>query len=43
MHLRIVAESSPGPDAELVNPTLEEAYLHLISMDNNQVRKEKDL
>ena len=31
VQVRIVADTSPGPDARPASPTLEDAYLHLIS------------
>lgn len=34
VHVRVVGETPPGPDARVAAPTLEDAYLHLISSAN---------
>ncbi len=36
VHVRLVAETSPHADAQLVSPTLEDAYLYYISMDRKE-------
>jgi ABC-2 type transport system ATP-binding protein len=38
VHLRVVAESRPGPDAIPQEPTLEDAYLHFMSAHNQAAR-----
>lgn len=34
VHIRVVAEAAPGPDAQPAAPTLEDAYLYLIASAN---------
>ncbi len=34
VHVRVVGETPPGPDAQAAAPTLEDAYLHFISAAN---------
>jgi ABC-2 type transport system ATP-binding protein len=31
IHVRVVSEASPAPEAQLVSPSLEDVYLHLVS------------
>jgi ABC-2 type transport system ATP-binding protein len=38
VHLRVVSETRPGPDAQAIAPTLEDAYLYVISSANGSVR-----
>jgi ABC-type multidrug transport system ATPase subunit len=38
VHLRMVGETRPGPNAQAVTPTLEEAYLLFISSANGSMR-----
>jgi ABC-type multidrug transport system ATPase subunit len=40
VHLRVVAEKRPGPEARRCPPTLEDAYLHFISSTNGSHRGE---
>jgi ABC-type multidrug transport system ATPase subunit len=40
MHLRIVSEKLPGPNAKDVTPTLEEAYLYFVSSASNVMNRE---
>jgi ABC-2 type transport system ATP-binding protein len=40
MHLRVVSEKLPGPNAKDVTPTLEEAYLYFISLGRNAMSRE---
>jgi ABC-2 type transport system ATP-binding protein len=40
MHLRVVSEKLPGPNAKDVTPTLEEAYLYFISLGRNVMSRE---
>lgn len=37
VHVRVVAEAAPGPDAQLVAPNLEDAYLYLVSSANGSI------
>jgi ABC-2 type transport system ATP-binding protein len=37
VHIRVVSEESPGPDAQPTAPILEDAYLYFISRDNRLV------
>lgn len=34
VHIRLISETSPHPDAQTTTPTLEDAYLHFISLTN---------
>ena len=34
VHIRVISETSPHPDAQTTIPTLEDAYLHFISLTN---------
>ena len=36
VHARVVAEAAPGPNAQRVAPTLEDAYLHAVSQSQRQ-------
>lgn len=36
VHVRVVSETPPGPDARAATPTLEDAYLHFISSANGR-------
>jgi ABC-2 type transport system ATP-binding protein len=38
VHLRVVGDAPPGPDAQAVAPTLEDAYLYFISSANGSMR-----
>jgi len=40
VHLRMVGETPPGPNAQAVTPTLEEAYLYFISSANGAMSGE---
>jgi len=40
VHLRMVGETPPGPNAQAVTPTLEEAYLYFISSANGSMSGE---
>ncbi|MES0360590.1 MAG: ABC transporter ATP-binding protein [Anaerolineales bacterium] len=40
VHLRVVNEIPPGSDSQAVTPTLEDAYLYFISVDNQSKPKE---
>lgn len=40
VHIRVVADASPGPEARAVTPTLEDAYLYLISSANASMSSE---
>lgn len=40
IHLRMVSETSPDPNARAVNPTLEDAYLYFISSTNKAMSRE---
>ena len=35
VRVRVIAETSPGPDAEAVKPSMEDAYLHLLQTDRS--------
>lgn len=37
VHLRVVSETPPGPDAQAIAPTLEDAYLYIISSANGSM------
>jgi ABC-type multidrug transport system ATPase subunit len=37
VHLRVVSETRPGPDARAIAPTLEDAYLYVISSANGSM------
>jgi ABC-type multidrug transport system ATPase subunit len=37
VHLRVISETPPGPDAQAATPTLEDAYLYFISSANGTV------
>ena len=34
VHLRVVSETAPSPDAQVITPTLEDAYLYFVSSAN---------
>jgi ABC-2 type transport system ATP-binding protein len=38
VHIRVVADAPPGPDAQTVTPTLEDAYLYFVSSANGSTR-----
>ena len=38
VHMRVVSETPPDPDAEAIAPTLEDAYLYFISSANGSAR-----
>jgi len=40
IHVRVVTEKKPSPDAKAVAPTLEDAYLYFISSANGSIRGE---
>lgn len=40
VHMRVVADKKPSPDAKAIPPTLEDAYLYFISSANGSMRDE---
>ncbi len=40
MHVRIISNRRPFPDAEMISPTLEDAYLYYISVRNGGTRND---
>ena len=38
VHVRVVSETPPAPDARSITPTLEDAYLYFISSANGEMR-----
>jgi ABC-type multidrug transport system ATPase subunit len=38
VHIRVIGETPPGPDAQAIMPTLEDAYLYFISSANGSMR-----
>lgn len=38
VHLRVVSETQPGPNAQAIAPTLEDAYLYVIASANGSLR-----
>jgi ABC-type multidrug transport system ATPase subunit len=40
VHMRVVSETPPGTDAQAVTPTLEDAYLYVISAANGSLSRE---
>jgi ABC-2 type transport system ATP-binding protein len=38
VHIRVIGETPPHPDAQAIMPTLEDAYLYFISSANGSMR-----